>query len=50
MADNAENDTQFTPRIGDMASEDRPRERLAQAGPEALNNAELLAILLNEVR
>jgi DNA repair protein RadC len=40
-------DTQPTqPRIGDMASEDRPRERLAQAGPEALSNAELLAILL----
>jgi len=34
------------PRINDMASEDRPRERLAQAGPEALSNAELLAILL----
>jgi DNA repair protein RadC len=46
MADEIEADTQFTPRIGDMASEDRPRERLAQAGPEALNNAELLAILL----
>jgi DNA repair protein RadC len=34
------------PRIGDMASEDRPRERLAQAGPEALSNAELMAILM----
>jgi DNA repair protein RadC len=40
------NENAFTPRIGDMASEDRPRERLALAGPEALNNAELLAILL----
>ncbi|MEK7312009.1 MAG: DNA repair protein RadC [Chloroflexota bacterium] len=29
-----------------MASEDRPRERLALTGAEALNNAELLAILL----
>ncbi|MEK7277275.1 MAG: DNA repair protein RadC [Chloroflexota bacterium] len=29
-----------------MASEDRPRERLALAGATALNNAELLAILL----
>ena len=36
----------YTPRIGDMASEDRPRERLALAGATALNNAELLAILL----
>src|SRR3990172_4408405 len=46
MTDEPETDLTFTPRIGDMASEDRPRERLAQAGPEALNNAELLAILL----
>lgn len=46
MADDAETDAHFTPRIGDLASEDRPRERLAQAGPDALNNAELLAILL----
>jgi len=46
MADDTDANPQFTPRIGDMASEDRPRERLAQAGPEALNNAELLAILL----
>ena len=29
-----------------MASEDRPRERLALAGSEALSNAELMAILL----
>lgn len=34
------------PRINDMATEDRPRERLAISGPEALSNAELLAILL----
>jgi len=34
------------PRIGDMANEDRPRERLAQVGAGALSNAELLAILL----
>ncbi|MBM4422422.1 MAG: JAB domain-containing protein [Chloroflexi bacterium] len=46
MDDDTDTDLTFTPRIGDMASEDRPRERLAQAGPEALNNAELLAILL----
>ncbi len=35
-----------TPRINDLATKDRPRERLAQAGPEALSNPELLAILL----
>lgn len=46
MTTQPESDTTFMPRIGDMASEDRPRERLAQAGPEALNNAELMAILL----
>lgn len=46
MTDEAETEPTFTPRIGDMASEDRPRERLALNGAEALNNAELLAILL----
>jgi DNA repair protein RadC len=35
-----------TYRITDLASEERPRERLAQLGPEALSNAELVAILL----
>ncbi|MCJ7626369.1 MAG: DNA repair protein RadC [Anaerolineaceae bacterium] len=33
-------------RITDLAATDRPRERLAEIGPGALNNAELLAILL----
>jgi DNA repair protein RadC len=33
-------------RIHDLAAEDRPRERLAALGARALNNAELLAILL----
>ena len=33
-------------RIMDLAVSDRPRERLAEAGPQALSNAELLAILL----
>jgi len=47
MTDEPETDLTFTPRIGDMASEDRPRERLALTGAEALNNAELLAILLS---
>jgi len=33
-------------RITDLAVNDRPRERLAEVGPQALSNAELLAILL----
>lgn len=33
-------------RIMDLESGDRPRERLAELGPGALSNAELLAILL----
>ncbi len=33
-------------RIKDMAQMDRPRERLAMLGPDALRNAELLAIVL----
>ena len=34
------------PRIKDMAAQDRPRERLALEGADALSNAELIAILL----
>ena len=34
------------PMIRDMASQDRPRERLAQVGPGAVSTAELLAIIL----
>src|SRR5207302_7622526 len=34
------------PRIKDMAAKDRPRERLAADGAEALSNADLVAILL----
>jgi DNA repair protein RadC len=34
------------PRIKDMAAQDRPRERLVLEGPDALSNAELIAILL----
>jgi len=34
------------PRIKDMAARERPRERLAADGAEALSNAELVAILL----
>jgi len=33
-------------RITDLAADERPRERLAQLGPQALSSAELLAILL----
>ncbi|MCS7009943.1 MAG: DNA repair protein RadC [Anaerolineales bacterium] len=33
-------------RIADLPVSDRPRERLASLGPQALSNAELLAILL----
>lgn len=33
-------------RITDLAIDERPRERLARLGPQALANAELLAILL----
>jgi DNA repair protein RadC len=35
-----------TYRITDLSSSDRPRERLAELGPQALSTAELLAILL----
>ena len=33
-------------RITDLEATDRPRERLATLGPQALSNAELIAILL----
>ncbi len=36
----------YRARIRDMPSGDRPRERLRDAGPGALSNQELLAILL----
>ena len=32
--------------INQWAEEDRPREKMANLGPEALSNAELLAILI----
>ena len=35
-----------SPRINDLPAEDRPREKLAKWGPQALSNAELLAIFL----
>mgnify|MGYP002639953086 FL=1 len=40
------NDSQPSYRITDLASTERPRERLAQLGAQALSNAELIAILL----
>lgn len=46
MAEEIDDNQPAQPRIGDMANEDRPRERLAQVGAGALRNAELLAILL----
>jgi DNA repair protein RadC len=39
-------ETSGTYRITDLAVEERPRERLAEAGASALSKAELLAILL----
>ncbi|HET9476436.1 MAG TPA: DNA repair protein RadC [Dehalococcoidia bacterium] len=41
-----EQNGEYVPMIRDMPAEERPRERLRERGPEALNNAELLAILL----
>jgi DNA repair protein RadC len=38
--------TQSQYRITDLSASDRPRERLAELGPQALTNAELMAILL----
>ncbi len=40
------NDHPISYRITDMDESERPRERLARLGPQALSNAELLAILL----
>ncbi len=39
--------TRKTLRIDDLPSSDRPRERMATEGVQALTNGELLAILLN---
>jgi DNA repair protein RadC len=46
MTEELDTNTSLSPRIGDLATEDRPRERLAQVGADALNSSELLAILL----
>lgn len=37
---------EYRPRIQDLPSDDRPRERLMAIGPGALTHAELLAVLL----
>ncbi len=42
----AENNSKPAYRITDLHESDRPRERLAALGPQALSNAELIAILL----
>jgi DNA repair protein RadC len=39
-------DTEYRPRITDLPSADRPRERLAEVGAGSLSTGELLAILL----
>lgn len=39
-------DLQLSYRITDLAEAERPRERLLRLGPQALSNAELIAILL----
>jgi DNA repair protein RadC len=46
VADKIEPAGDYHPRIRDLPSNDRPRERLEREGPAVLSNAELLAILL----
>jgi DNA repair protein RadC len=46
MTAHTESPPDYKPRIHDLPSSDRPRERLAREGAAALSNAELLAILL----
>jgi DNA repair protein RadC len=48
--DYTENSTEGRFLIADLASHDRPRERLQALGPEALRTAELIAILLRTGR
>jgi len=38
------------PTLKDLPEDQRPRERMAEAGPDALNDAELLAILIGSGR
>jgi len=46
MPDNTEPQPAYAPRIKDLPTADRPRERLALDGAGKLSNPELLAILL----
>jgi DNA repair protein RadC len=46
VTDKTEVTGEYRPRILDLPSTDRPRERLEREGPAVLSNAELLAILL----
>ena len=46
MAEKTEVAADYRPRILDLPTNDRPRERLQREGPAVLSNAELLAILL----
>src|SRR5580765_6824978 len=36
----------YRPKLMDLAASERPRERLTNRGPQALSNAELIAILI----
>ncbi len=46
MANTEDQPLEYHPRIKELPSGDRPRERLAEVGASGLSNAELLAILL----
>lgn len=46
MVDKSDAIGEYRPRIADLPTNDRPRERLEREGPAALSNAELLGILL----
>lgn len=46
MAEKTDLAGEYRPRILDLPTNDRPRERLEREGPAVLSNAELLAILL----
>ena len=37
---------EYHPTVHDLPTDERPRERLQNHGPQALSNAELLAIIL----
>jgi DNA repair protein RadC len=39
-------ESEYRPKMNEMAASDRPRERMGEVGPQGLRDAELLAILL----